>query len=106
MAKLADALDLGSSGPKALGGSTPPSRTKGNQVLPQTHEGPGSSPGPSFVPFLSPQAFSGFAAPASDVTAIAACVRASALRTSSSATIRYRWNTLTVLWPVIRIATD
>ena len=27
MAKLADALDLGSSGPKALGGSTPPSRT-------------------------------------------------------------------------------
>src|SRR5262245_2272289 len=27
VAKLADALDLGSSGPKALGGSTPPSRT-------------------------------------------------------------------------------
>src|SRR5262245_60064549 len=45
VAKLADALDLGSSGPQALGGSTPPSRTTWRRDARSSDEGRCRVPG-------------------------------------------------------------
>jgi hypothetical protein len=49
---------------KALGGSTPPSRTRVKSRASAETLGAGSSPGPSFVPLLSSQTVGGFVAPA------------------------------------------